>query len=61
MILQFLVEMHYKIESAVHYRHRCHKLAGVEVLVDILGHRAAVASTSKYVCHLSFGFIELLL
>lgn len=48
-ILQFIVEMHYKIAGAVHHRHRCHKLAGIEVLIDILGHRAAVSSTSKYV------------
>jgi len=42
-----LVEVHYKIVAAAHYRHKCHRLAGIEVLVTILGQRAAVLSTSK--------------
>ena len=46
-IVQFLVEMHYKIGAAVHHRHKCHCLAGIEVLIKIIGHRAAVSSTSK--------------
>ena len=46
-ILQFLVEMHYKIAAAVLHRHKCHRLAVIEVLINILGHRAAVSSTSK--------------
>ena len=48
-IMQFIVEMHYKIAAAVHHRHKCHRLAGIEVLISILGHRAAVSSTSKWV------------
>ena len=48
-ILQFLVEMHYKIAAAVLHRHKCHRLAVIEVLINILGHRAAVSSTSKWV------------
>jgi len=47
--------MHYKIEAAVHHRHRCHRLAGIEVLVDIIGHRASVSSTFKYVYSCSNG------
>nr|POE61865.1 serine/threonine-protein kinase atm [Quercus suber] len=43
----FLVEMHYKIAAAVHHRHKCHRLAGIEVLISIIGHRAAVSSTFK--------------
>ncbi|XP_043813489.1 serine/threonine-protein kinase ATM isoform X5 [Manihot esculenta] len=51
-VFMFIVEMHYKIAGAVHHRHRCHKLAGIEVLIDILGHRAAVSSTSNYLLSL---------
>lgn len=47
MIMQFIVELHYKIAAAVHHRHKCHRLAGVEVLINVLGHRAAVSSASK--------------
>lgn len=47
VVLQFIVELHYKIAAATHHRHACHRLVGVEVLIDILGYRAAVASTSK--------------
>ncbi|RVX18320.1 Serine/threonine-protein kinase ATM [Vitis vinifera] len=43
----FIVEMHYKVTAAVHHRHKCHRLADIEVLIDVLGHRAAVSSTSK--------------
>ena len=45
--MQFIVEMHYKIAAAVQNRHNCRRLAGIEVLINILGHRAAVSSTSK--------------
>lgn len=47
VIMQFIVELHYKIATAVHHRHKCHRLAGVEVLINVLGHRAAVSSASK--------------
>ncbi|KAI9173943.1 hypothetical protein LWI28_009144 [Acer negundo] len=56
-VFMFLVEMHYKIAAAVHYRHRCHRLAGIEVLINILGHRAAISSTSNYLFNLIGQFI----
>ncbi|CAK7328912.1 unnamed protein product [Dovyalis caffra] len=56
-VFMFLVEMHYKIEAAVHHRHRCHRLASIEVLVDIIGPRAAVSSTSNYLFNLVGQFI----
>ncbi|KAJ6760715.1 SERINE/THREONINE-PROTEIN KINASE ATM [Salix purpurea] len=56
-VFMFLVEMHYKIEAAVHHRHKCHRLAGIEVLVDIIGHRASVSSTFKYLINLIGQFI----
>ncbi|XP_011028561.1 PREDICTED: serine/threonine-protein kinase ATM [Populus euphratica] len=56
-VFMFLVQIHYKIEAAVHHRHRCHRLAGIEVLVDIIGHRASVSSTFKYLINLSGQFI----
>ncbi|XP_057988495.1 serine/threonine-protein kinase ATM isoform X2 [Hevea brasiliensis] len=57
-VFMFIVEMHYKIAGAVHHRHRRHKLAGIEVLIDILGHRAAVSSTSNYLFSLIGLFID---
>ncbi|KAK7817819.1 serine/threonine-protein kinase atm [Quercus suber] len=42
-IVHFLVEMHYKIAAAVLCRHKCHQLAVIEVIINILGHRAAVS------------------
>ncbi|KAF5201731.1 Serine/threonine-protein kinase ATM, partial [Thalictrum thalictroides] len=45
-IFMFIIEMHYKLTAAVHHRHKCHRLSGIEVLVDIIGHRATVSSTS---------------
>lgn len=47
MIVQFIVEMHYKVTAAAHHRHKCYYLAGIEVLVNLLGHRAAIPSTFK--------------
>ncbi|OWM90493.1 hypothetical protein CDL15_Pgr014796 [Punica granatum] len=44
-VFMFIVEIHHKITAAVHHRHKCHRLAGMEVLVEILGHRTAVVST----------------
>ncbi|KDP31097.1 hypothetical protein JCGZ_11473 [Jatropha curcas] len=46
-VFMFIVEMHYRIAAAIHHRHKCHRLASIEVLIDILGHRAAVSSTLK--------------
>ncbi|KAF5195905.1 hypothetical protein FRX31_014508, partial [Thalictrum thalictroides] len=41
-----IIEMHYKLTAVVHHSHKCHRLSGIEVLVDIIGHRATVSSTS---------------
>ncbi|KAM3751704.1 hypothetical protein ACB098_04G130100 [Castanea mollissima] len=57
-VFMFIVEMHYKIAAAVHHRHKCHRLAGIEVLINILGHRAAVSSTSNYLFNLIGQFIS---
>ncbi|XP_038683516.1 serine/threonine-protein kinase ATM isoform X2 [Tripterygium wilfordii] len=56
-VFMFILEMHYKIEAAMHHRHRSHRLAGIEVLVHILGHRAAISSTSRYLFNLIGQFI----
>ncbi|KAF5476799.1 hypothetical protein F2P56_003496 [Juglans regia] len=56
-VFMFIVEMHYKIAAAVHHRHKCHRLAGIEVLINILGHRAAVSSSSTYLFNLVGQFI----
>ncbi|KAM1451845.1 hypothetical protein ACFX2I_038908 [Malus domestica] len=56
-VFKFIVELHYKIAAATHHRHACHRLVGVEVLIDILGYRAAVASTSNYLFNLVGQFI----
>ncbi|KAK7354055.1 hypothetical protein VNO80_19511 [Phaseolus coccineus] len=57
-VFMFLVEVHYKIAAAAHYRHKCHRLAGIEVLTSILGQRAAVLSTSNYLLNLIGSLIE---
>lgn len=51
-VFMFIVEIHHKVASASHHRHRCHRLAEIEVLVDVLGHRVASASTSNYLFNL---------
>ncbi|XVF09293.1 hypothetical protein REPUB_Repub07fG0080200 [Reevesia pubescens] len=56
-VFMFIIEMHYKIAAAIHHRHRCHRLASVEVLISILGHRAALSSTSNYLFNLIGQFI----
>ncbi|KAK7281904.1 hypothetical protein RIF29_10269 [Crotalaria pallida] len=48
----FLVEIHYKIAAASHNRHKCHRLAGIEVLISILGVRVSVLSTCNYLFNL---------
>ncbi|KAL2340902.1 hypothetical protein Fmac_008842 [Flemingia macrophylla] len=57
-VFMFLVEIHYKIAAASHYRHKCHRLAGIEVLISILGQRVAVLSTSNYLFNLIGSLIE---
>ncbi|KAG7021451.1 Serine/threonine-protein kinase ATM [Cucurbita argyrosperma subsp. argyrosperma] len=56
-VFMFIVEMHYKIAEATHHRHKSHRLAAIEVLINILGHRAAVSSTSNYLFNLIGQFI----
>ncbi|XP_017973415.1 PREDICTED: serine/threonine-protein kinase ATM isoform X2 [Theobroma cacao] len=56
-VFMFIIEMHYKIAAAIHHRHRCHRLAAVEVLINVLGHRAALSSTSNYLFNLIGQFI----
>ncbi|PRQ24322.1 putative non-specific serine/threonine protein kinase [Rosa chinensis] len=56
-VFMFIVELHYRIAAATHHRHTCHRLAGIEVLIDVLGHRAAMASTSNYLFNLIGQFI----
>ncbi|XP_057442948.1 serine/threonine-protein kinase ATM [Lotus japonicus] len=51
-VFMFLVEIHYKIAAASHCRHRCHRLAGIEVLISVLGQRVAFLSTSNYLFNL---------
>ncbi|KAL5544201.1 hypothetical protein UlMin_007985 [Ulmus minor] len=57
-VFMFILELHYKIAAAIHPRHKCHPLAGIEVLVDILGHRVVVSSTSNYLFNLIGQFID---
>ncbi|XP_068483746.1 serine/threonine-protein kinase ATM isoform X2 [Phaseolus vulgaris] len=57
-VFMFLVEVHYKIAAAAHYRHKCHRLAGIEVLMSTLGQRAAVLSTSNYLLNLIGSLID---
>ncbi|CAH9111684.1 unnamed protein product [Cuscuta epithymum] len=51
-VFMFIVEMHYKIATAAHYRHKCNWLAGIEVLIDVLEHRVAISSTLSYLLNL---------
>ncbi|KAA8540818.1 hypothetical protein F0562_024781 [Nyssa sinensis] len=57
-VFMFIVEMHYKVTAAVHHRHKRHRLAGIEVLINILGCRASVSSTSNYLFNLVGQFIN---
>ncbi|PON35174.1 Phosphatidylinositol 3-kinase, Vps34 type, partial [Parasponia andersonii] len=57
-VFMFILELHYRIAAAVHHRHKCHRLAGIQVLIDILGHRVAVSSTSNYLLNLIGQFMS---
>ncbi|KAL0417040.1 UNVERIFIED_CONTAM: Serine/threonine-protein kinase ATM [Sesamum latifolium] len=46
-VFMFIVDMHYKVSAAAHHWHKCKHLAGIEVLVNLLGHRAVIPSTFK--------------
>ncbi|XP_062116268.1 serine/threonine-protein kinase ATM isoform X5 [Humulus lupulus] len=56
-VFMFILELHYKITAAVHYRHKCHRLASIQVLIDILGNRVASSSTFNYLLNLIGQFI----
>ncbi|CAI0398621.1 unnamed protein product, partial [Linum tenue] len=58
-VFMFILEIHYKLEAAVHPRHRCHRLAGLEVLIDVLGHRVAISGTANYILNLTGQIIGL--
>ncbi|MCD7455717.1 hypothetical protein HAX54_029235 [Datura stramonium] len=51
-VFTFIVEMHYKVSAAGHFRHKSDRLAGIEVLIDVLGHRVTVPSTASYLLNL---------
>ncbi|KAK9073522.1 hypothetical protein SSX86_007846 [Deinandra increscens subsp. villosa] len=57
-VFMFILEMHQKITASTHHRHRCNRLSGIEVLVNVLGHRAAAPSTSNYIFNLVGQFID---
>ncbi|CAN1347706.1 Serine/threonine-protein kinase ATM [Linum perenne] len=57
-VFMFILEIHYKIEASVHPRHRCHRLAAFEVLIDVLGHRVAISGTANYLFNLTGQFID---
>ncbi|KAF5817319.1 putative non-specific serine/threonine protein kinase [Helianthus annuus] len=57
-VFMFILEMHQKITASTHHRHRCNRLSGIEVLVNVLGHRAAAPSTSNYLFNLVGQFID---
>ncbi|KAK4479334.1 hypothetical protein RD792_014846 [Penstemon davidsonii] len=54
---RFIVDMHYKVTAAVHHTHKRNHLAAIEVLVDLLGCRAALPSTFNYLLNLIGQFI----
>ncbi|XP_022845090.1 serine/threonine-protein kinase ATM isoform X2 [Olea europaea var. sylvestris] len=56
-VFMFVVEMHYRITAAAHNRHKSNRLAGIEVLVDVIGHRAEIPSTLNYILNLIGQFI----
>ncbi|KAK1280443.1 Serine/threonine-protein kinase ATM [Acorus gramineus] len=56
-VFMFLVEIHNQITGAVHVRHKCHRLSAIEVLVNVIGQRSTVPSTSSYILNLIGQFI----
>ncbi|KAL7154394.1 hypothetical protein ABFS83_04G230500 [Erythranthe nasuta] len=56
-VFMFVVDMHYKVTAAAHHRHKCCHLAGLEVVVNLLGFRAAIPSTFNYLLNLIGQFI----
>ncbi|GFP92353.1 serine/threonine-protein kinase atm [Phtheirospermum japonicum] len=47
-VFMFILDMHYKVTAAAHHWHKCNHLAGIEVLVNLLGDRAAIPSTFNH-------------
>ncbi|KAJ1684822.1 hypothetical protein LUZ63_016212 [Rhynchospora breviuscula] len=58
-VFQFLVELHYQVTAANHPRHVHNKLSAIEVLMDVLGHRVIVPSTSYYIISIIGNFIQI--
>ncbi|KAL6513039.1 hypothetical protein OROMI_034636 [Orobanche minor] len=56
-VFMFILDKHYKVTAAAHHWHKCNHLAGIEVLVNLLGDRAAVPSTFNYLLNLIGQFI----
>ncbi|KAL0318431.1 UNVERIFIED_CONTAM: Serine/threonine-protein kinase ATM, partial [Sesamum angustifolium] len=56
-VFMFIVDMHYKVSAAAHHWHKCKHLAGIEVLVNLLGHRAIIPSTFNYLLNLVGQFV----
>ncbi|EPS70319.1 hypothetical protein M569_04441, partial [Genlisea aurea] len=57
-VFMFIVDMHYKVTAAAHPRHKCNYFAGIEVLVNLLDHRAAVPSTFSYLLNLAGQYVD---
>ncbi|GLJ18554.1 hypothetical protein SUGI_0330040 [Cryptomeria japonica] len=51
-VFMFLLQIHYQIDSAIHPRHRCHMLARLGVLIDVIRHRTSIPSTCRYLFHI---------
>ncbi|KAF3329020.1 serine/threonine-protein kinase ATM [Carex littledalei] len=58
-VFKFLVEMHYQITASNHFRHVHCKLSAIEALMDVLGHRVIVPSTSYYIISIIGNFIQI--
>ncbi|XP_078174265.1 serine/Threonine-kinase ATM-like protein isoform X2 [Carex rostrata] len=58
-VFKFLVEMHYQITASNHFRHVHYKLSAIEVLMDVLGHRVIIPSTSYYIISIIGNFIQI--
>ncbi|XP_020523147.1 serine/threonine-protein kinase ATM isoform X2 [Amborella trichopoda] len=57
-VFQFLVGIHYQLTSALHPRHKVRALSSIEVLMNIIGSRAAISTTSCYLFNLLGQFIS---
>ncbi|XP_051142572.1 serine/threonine-protein kinase ATM isoform X2 [Andrographis paniculata] len=57
-VFMFIVDIHYKVTSAAHPRHKSNHLAAIELLVNLLGYRAAIPSTFNYLLNLICQLID---